>query len=131
MRRLMASVFLGLALVAGGTTSAFAGQPVKTEIWLDGALVRTILPPAASPREGTDPFYMVPGTGGVAAVGPGDRGYHGGHWAVYVVSWNVAQYPLTSYDAIMAAQRAGAIVITRNAAEDFLCPIRGRSEERV
>jgi hypothetical protein len=63
-----------------------AAEPVKTEIWLDGELVRTILPPAASPMEGTDAFFMVPGTGGVAAVGPGDSGYHGGHWAVYVVS---------------------------------------------
>ena len=33
-------------------------------------MVRTILPPAASPKDGTDQFYMVPGTGGVAAVGP-------------------------------------------------------------
>ena len=126
MRRLMASLFLGVALLAGMTTSAFAGQPVKTEIWLHGALVRTILPPAADPGEGTDSFFMVPGTGGVAAVGPGDPGYHGGHWAVYVVNWNVAQYPLTSYEAIMAAHTAGHIGITRNAAADFLCPIRGQ-----
>ncbi len=126
MRRFVASLFLGLTLVAGAASSAFAAQPVKTQIWFDGAQVRTILPPAASPGEGTDPFFMVPGTGGVAAVGPGDRGYHGGHWAVYVVSWNVAQYPLTSYDAIMAAHTAGDIGITRNAAADFLCPIRGQ-----
>lgn len=126
MRRILTSLLLGLALVGGAATTALAGQPTKTEIWLDGALVRTILPPAAAPKEGTDPFFMVPGTGGVAAVGPGDRGYHGGHWAVYVVSWNVTQYPLTSYDAIMAAHGAGDIDITRNAAADFLCPIRGR-----
>jgi len=128
MRRFVASLFLGLILVAGATSSAFAAQPVKTQIWLDGAQVRTILPPAASPGEGSDPFFMVPGTGGVAAVGPGDRGYHGGHWAVYVVSWNdgQSQYPLTSYDAIMAAHAADDIEITRNAAADFLCPIRGR-----
>ena len=124
MRRLMASMFLGLTLVVGATTSALAAQPVKTEIWLDGALVRTILPPAATPLEGTDPFFMVPGTG-VAAVGPGDTGYHGGHWAVHVVSWNVALYPLTSYDAIMAAHMAGDIEITRIADADFLCPIHG------
>ena len=81
---------------------------------------------AANPGEGTESFFMVPGTGGVAAVGPGDPGYHGGHWAVYVVNWNVAQYPLTSYEAIMAAHTAGHIRITRNAAADFLCPIRGQ-----
>lgn len=126
MRRLLTSLVLGLALVGGAATTALAGQPVKTEIWLDGQLVRTIVPPAASPKEGTDPFFMVPGTGGVAAVGPGDPGYRGGHWAVYMVSWNVAQYPLTSYAAIMAAHDAGHIDVTRNAAADFLCPIRGR-----
>lgn len=126
MRRLMASLFLGLTLVGGAAGSAFATEPVKTQIWLDGAQVRTILPPAATPGEGTDPFFMVPGTGGVAADGPGERGYHGGHWAVYVVSWNVDQYPLTSHEAIMAAHAAGDIEVTRNAAADFLCPIRGR-----
>ena len=129
MRRFMASLLLGLTLVGGAAGSAFAvqsAQPViKTEIWLDGALVRTILPPASTPGEGTDPFFMVPGTGGVAAVGPGDAGYRGGHWAVYVVSWNVAMYPLTSHAAIMAAHAAGDIGVTRRADLDFLCPIRG------
>lgn len=126
MRRTITTLILGLALSAGAPGTALAGQPVKTHIWLDGVQVRTIVPPAAAPREGTDPFFMVPGTGGVAAVGPGDRGYHGGHWAVYVVSWNVAAYPLTSYDAIMAAHQAGDIDVTRNADADFLCPIQGR-----
>jgi hypothetical protein len=125
MRRVIASLFLGLTLVGGAAGAAFAGQPVKTQIWLDGTLVRTIVLPAASPGEGTDDFYMVPGTGGVAAVGPGDRGYHGGNWAVHVVSWNVGMYPLTSYDAIMEAQADGHIVISRVEEADFLCPIQG------
>jgi hypothetical protein len=114
-----------MALLGLSATTTLGGQPIKTTIWLDGALVRTILPPAAAPGEGTDAFFMVPGTGGVAAVGPGDAGYHGGHWAVYVVSWNVAQYPLTSYSALMAAHDLGHITITRNMSADFLCPIQG------
>lgn len=130
MRRLMASLLLGLTLVGGAAGSAFATEPVKTQIWLDGALVRTILPPASMPKEGTDPFYMVPradgGVDGVAAVGPGDAGYRGGRWAVYTVSWNVAPYELRSYDAIMAARTADDIEITRRADLDFLCPIQGR-----
>lgn len=125
MRRLMATAILGGALIASSATSVFAGEPIKTQIWLDGAQVRTLLPPAATPGEGTDAFFMVPGTGGVAAVGPGDLGYHGGHWAVYLVSWNVSMYPLTSYDAIADAESAGDIEITRNAGADFLCPIQG------
>lgn len=70
MRRSLTSTALALGLLLGLAGGAFAGQPVKTTIWLDGEMVRTILPPATSPKEGTDPFYMVPGTGGVA---PSDR----------------------------------------------------------
>ena len=124
MRRLLAGSALSLALLISPTGGAVAGQPVKTTIWLDGVQVRTTLPPAASPQDGTDPFYMVPGTGGVAAVGPGSAGYHGGHWQVYVVSWNVAQYPLTSIAAISTAEAAGDISISRAADLDFLCPIQ-------
>ena len=124
MHRLLASSVVACALLVSLAGGAVAGQPVKTTIWLDGVQVRTILPPAAFPTEGTDPFYMVPGTGGVAAVGPGSAGYHGGHWQVYLVSWNVAQYPLTSFTAISAAQTVGDIGISRAAALDFLCPIQ-------
>jgi len=124
MRRLFASGVLASTLLASIAGGALAGQPVKTTIWLDGVQVRTILPPAALPNEGTDPFYMVPGTGGVAAVGPGSAGYHGGHWKVYVVSWNVAQHLLTSVAAIAAAETVGDITITRAADLDFLCPIQ-------
>jgi len=124
MHRIIASSLLASALVASAAGGALAGQPVKTTIWLDGTQVRTILPPAASPQEGTDPFYMVPGTGGVAAVGPGSAGYHGGHWQVFVVSWNVAMYPLTSAEAIATASAAGDITISRAADLDFLCPIQ-------
>ena len=124
MRRPLTSVALALGLLLGLTGAAFAGQPVKTTIWLNGEEVRTILPPAASPQDGTDPFYMVPGTGGVAAVGPGDADYHGGHWQVYVVSWNVPdQRLLTSDEAIAQAEEDGDITITRASDLDFLCPI--------
>lgn len=124
MRRILTSSLLAFTLLASAAGAALAGQAVQTTIWLDGEQVRTILPPAASPQEGTDPFYMVPGTGGVAAVGPGSSGYHGGHWQVYLVSWNVPQYPLTSVDAILAAEAVGDVNISRAADLDFLCPIQ-------
>ena len=126
MKRVVTSLILVVALATAGASTALAGKPIKTHIWLDGVQVRTILPPAAHPTEGVDPFFMVPGTGGVAAVGPGDPGYHGGHWAVHRVSWNVEMYPLTSYAAVMAARDAGHIEITRDPDADFLCPIQGR-----
>ena len=124
MRRLLAGSALSLTLLVSLAGGAVAAQPVKTTIWLDGVQVRTILPPAASPQDGTDPFYMVPGTGGVAAVGPGSAGYHGGRLQVYVVSWNVALFPITSIAAISTAEAAGDISITRAADLDFLCPIQ-------
>jgi hypothetical protein len=121
---MLASGALAGALLASLAGGAVAAQPVKTTIWLDGVQVRTILPPAATPQEGRDPFYMVPGTGGVAAVGPGSAGYHGGQWQVFLVAWNVAQYPLTSAGAILTAEAAGDISISRAAELDFLCPIQ-------
>ncbi len=56
MRRLLASGTLAMVLLISIAGGALAGQPVKTTIWLDGVQVRTILPPAVSPQDGTDPF---------------------------------------------------------------------------
>ena len=124
MRRLLITTITALVLTVTAAGSVLAGQPERGTIWLNGAQVRTILPPSATPKEGTDPFYKVPGTGGVAAVGPGSAGYHGGHWKVYVVAWNVAQRPLTSAAAVLGAATAGDITITRAADQDFNCPIQ-------
>jgi hypothetical protein len=127
MRRLITGLALTGALIIGSVAPTFAGQPTKTTIWLDGQQVRTIVPPAAAPQAGKDAFYRVPGTGGVAAVGPGDQGYHGGYWAVHDVSFVGGDpFPLTSQEAILAAEDAGLVTIVRVAADDFKCPIRGR-----
>lgn len=131
MRRLITGLALTGALVIASVAPTVAGQPddvppPKLTIYLDGQLVRTIVPPAAAPKQGVDDFYKVPGTGGVAAVGPGDKGYHGGKWAVHEVEFTVDPYKLKSEAAILAAETAGDITITRVAADDFKCPIRGR-----
>ncbi|MBI3573154.1 MAG: hypothetical protein HY092_03070 [Candidatus Kerfeldbacteria bacterium] len=124
VRQRLGLAVLSLAVVSALALPVKAATPIFTTIWYNGQVVRTILPPSAMPKDGTDPFYMVPGTGGVAAVAPGSTGYHGGHWKVYVVSWHVAQYPLRSEAAIWAAAGAGDVTVTRNAALDFLCPIQ-------
>ena len=51
-------------------------------------------------------------------------GYHGGHWKVFHVSFNVTPYLLTSEAAVQAAATAGDVTVTRSPAEDFLCPIQ-------
>jgi hypothetical protein len=125
MRRLIASAVLAALTLAIASSPALAGDPVgRGTIWLDGVQVRTLLVPATLPHGGIDDFYRVPGTGGVAAVGPGTGDYHGGSWRVFDVSWNVSSYPLTSAGAVLAAAAAGKVTITRNADADFRCPIQ-------
>lgn len=127
MRRLITGLVVTGLLVVSLAAPAFAAKPVVTStLWLDGEQVRTLVPPAAAPKTGRDVLYMVQGTGGVAAVGPGDKGYHGGHWAAHEVAFDqgVSPYPLTTVEAILAAEAAGHVTITRRPGLDFRCPIQ-------
>jgi len=96
--------------------------------YYSGTVVRTVVPPSATPQEGRDNFYGI--TNGLAAqkgvvgVAPGDNGYHGGHWKFYSVTFVVAPYRLTSEVAVLAAEAAGDVTITRVRANDFRCPIQ-------
>ncbi|MGH3863797.1 hypothetical protein [Actinokineospora sp.] len=96
--------------------------------YLDGAVVRTVVPPAATPDAGRDNFYAimggVAGQKGVVAVGPGSSGYHGGDWKFFAVTWNVTPYLLTSESAVLAAAAVGAVTVSRVPENDFLCPIQ-------
>lgn len=91
-------------------------------------IVRTVVPPASSPRTGRDNFYAI--TNGVAGqkdvvgVAPGDTDYHGGHWKFHAVMFTVAPYLLTSEAAVLAAESAGDVTITRDPDADFKCPIQ-------
>ncbi|MBI3957125.1 MAG: hypothetical protein HY340_04025 [Candidatus Kerfeldbacteria bacterium] len=121
--------FLAIGIAAAILTVLLVSPVVQAAppfgmLWYEGEQLRTFAPPAAHPHEGRDAIYRVPGTGGVASVAPGDPGYHGGDWAVYDVTWNVPQYPLTSDDAVLAAEAAGHVTIMRNAEADFRCPIQ-------
>jgi hypothetical protein len=56
---------------------------------------------------------------------PGDAGrYHGGHWAFHAVTFNagVTPYLLTSEAAVLAAEAAGDVTVTRLPKNDFKCP---------
>jgi hypothetical protein len=96
--------------------------------YLDGVVVRTVVPPAATPDVGRDNFYAVMGgveaQKGVVGVGPGSAGYHGGDWKFHAVTWNVTPYLLTSEAAVLAAAAAGHVTVTRVAENDFKCPIQ-------
>jgi hypothetical protein len=96
--------------------------------YYQGEVVRTVVPPAATPQAGRDNFYGiaggVAGQKGVVAVAPGDIGYHGGQWKFFGVTWNVTPYLLTSEAAVLAAHAAGDVTVTRDPDADFKCPIQ-------
>ena len=126
MRRLITGLALTSVLVLATVAPTFAanqGLPDVGTLYLDGAEVGTIVPPSATPKQGRDNFYGVPNQFGVAAVGPGDKGYHGGQWAFHSVVWNVAPYTLTSEAAVLAAASNGDVTVMRVPARDFKCPI--------
>lgn len=127
MAGLVALVAIALALPV---TSVFAAQPGFGNLYYNGTIVRTVVPPSAFPNEGRDNFYKVTngatGQLGITGVAPGSQDYHGGHWKVYIVAFNSGITPvlLTSEEAVLSAQNAGMITVTRNAAADFLCPVQ-------
>jgi hypothetical protein len=113
--------------LAAPAASAKAGKGL---LYHDGDIVRTVVNSAAIPHGGTDPFYSVTngaeGQLGIAGVAPGDGPYHGGAWAVNLVTFNdgVTPYLLTSDEAVFAAESAGDVTITRDADADFRCPVQ-------
>jgi hypothetical protein len=124
MRRiavLMAVAIFAIAAVA-------IAKPGFGNLYYDGQVVRTVVPPASMPNAGTDDLYAimggVQGQLAVVAVAPGAAGYHGGKWAFHSVTWNTTPYLLTSAAAVMAAQSAGDVTVTRVPANDFKCPVQ-------
>ena len=120
---LAAATALLVALPAMATTS-------KGQLFHDGAVVGTVVTPSPiAAGNGTDPFFKVTngvaGQLGIAGVAPGDGPYHGGAWQVFTVTFDagVTPYLLTSDEAVMAAEQAGDVTVTRAASADFRCPI--------
>jgi hypothetical protein len=119
---------IALLLILFSTNAA--AQAGFGALYYDGDVVGTVVPPAAAPMTGKDPIYPI--TNGVAdqlpvaGVGPGDSDYHGGKWAVHLVTFlmGVEPYLLTSEHEIMDAYDAGDITITRAMEADFKCPIQ-------
>jgi len=108
---------------------ASADPPGRGMLFLDGETVRTLGLPAAIPNGGTDPLFMVTngvtGQLGISAVGPGLPGYHGGAWAVYLVTFTDpgSAYLLTSDEAVEDAESAGDVTVTRAPELDNRCPV--------
>jgi len=118
------------ALIMLAAAQSVQAQPGFGELFYNGGVVRTVVPPAAMPMRGRDNIYPiangVEGQLPVAAVAPGDRNYHGGKWAVHSVMWlsEATPFLLTSEDEVLAAYRDGYVAITRVLEADFKCPIQ-------
>ena len=130
-KSLLISVFVLVAFVlALPIGSVFAATPGFGNLYYNGSVVRTVVPPATFPNTGIDNFYEVHGGAagqlGIASVAPGADGYHGGRWKVFIVTFNQDATPvlLMSQAAVLAAQSAGTVAVTRNASADFLCPVQ-------
>src|SRR5256712_13662611 len=99
MKTLTTTVFALIAIsLALPVSSVFAASPGFGNLYFNGTIVRTVVPPAAFPNTGIDNFYKVTngvtGQLGIASVAPGADGYHGGHWKVFTVTFNAEATPV-------------------------------------
>jgi len=124
-----AAVAAGL-LTAPSVHGALAAEVRFGHLFLNGQVVGTVVTPASvAPGSGRDPFYEVAngamGQLGIAGVGPGETGYHGGDWEVFSVSFRpgVIPYLLESGGEVAAAAQRGDVSVIRQPARDFRCPI--------
>ncbi len=134
MKRLIAGSILGGALFLSTALAASADGANPAVgfgmLFYNGGTVRTVVVPSAFPNSGTDPFFKVTngaaGQLGIAGVAPGSADYHGGAWAVNLVTFKAAVTPylLTSAQAVQTAATAGHVTVTRVPAADFRCPVQ-------
>jgi hypothetical protein len=127
-----------LSLFAALPAFALPGQPDFGEhIYVDGVAwgtkATTPLPNPDGAAGSFDKLYVFkngePGQLLVAEAAPGDTDYNGGRWEVYTVEW-VSGTPsvLTSDAAVLAAEQAGMLTITKGSFEGgppayFSCPL--------
>ena len=85
---------------------------------------------------GTDPLAtftnsMNAGQKGVAEFAPGSpTGHHGGRWAVHRATWTSGDSStlVTSWSQLESLVASGQIMLVRDPAADFRCPVLGNPE---
>lgn len=114
------------------------GKPGRGELYYEGEVVKTLVPPAAMTQVGTEDFYVVfendvapmPRQRPVIETAPGDKDYRGGKWAFQKVTWDgaeldgMAPYELKSVLDVLVAHAAQYINIIRVPENDFKCPVQ-------
>jgi hypothetical protein len=119
------------ALFIAALAAAPAGAKTFGALYAEGQTFRTFGTPAAvDPGTGTDPIYPFenstnPDQLSVARYAPGP-GSHGGRWAVFHSTWSDpadAGLLVTDYETLAAYVAEGRLVVVRDEAADFRCPI--------
>lgn len=136
MRRSLLAATCGLLAVM-----ALAGPVAAREfgaVYVDDAVHRTFGNPANVPDgTGTDPFAIFTNSTntaqhGVAEFGPGSpQGHHGGRWAVFSATWTAsgdASTLVTSWDELQSYVDSGELLLVRDEAADFRCPVLGNPQ---
>ena len=127
-RKLIIGILAMTSIVIFSFPAAAKKGALFGELYYNGEIVRTVIPPASMPFQGRDNIYPIDGGAEgqlpVAAVAPGDRDYHGGKWAVHLVEWIETPYLLTSEAEILEALANNEVTITRLSGNDFKCPIQ-------
>jgi len=123
-----------MALLAAAAAVALIAAPVGAKefglLYAEGEVFRTFGNPANVPDgTGTDPIFTFENSTNadqlsVAQHAPG-QGSHGGRWAVHHVTWTTGDPDtlITSYEQLTMYEAMEQLVIVRDEAADFRCPI--------
>jgi len=129
MRRIAITV-LGSMLIVGLVAAPVAAKSFG-QLYAEGQIYRTFgVPAQVDPGTGTDPIYTFenstnPDQLSVARYAPG-AGSHGGRWAVHHATWTNAEdgdLLVTDYETLAAYAAQGRLMVVRDEAADFRCPI--------
>ncbi|HEX6288311.1 MAG TPA: hypothetical protein VFZ66_03930 [Herpetosiphonaceae bacterium] len=128
LRHLLIPLMLIASVLVAAPESTDAAARSFGMLYHDGTIVRTFAVSAPLPHGGSDPLFVVTNGVdeqlGITQFAPGDPGFSGGDWAVYLVTFTGTPYLLTSDEAVMAALQRGDVTVTRDPARDFRCPVQ-------
>ena len=132
MKRLATTAAIGLLAVL--TVAAPVSARTFGAVYANDQVYRVFGNAANVPDgTGTDPLATFrnstnPDQKGVAEFAPGSpTGHHGGRWAVYRATWTSGDPAtlVTSWSQLQSLVSSGQIVLVRDAAADFRCPVLG------
>jgi hypothetical protein len=133
MRNLLLAASVG-ALAVVSLAGPVAAKREFGAVYVDDAIYRVFGNKANVPDgTGTDPFATftnstADGQLGVAEFAPGSAGgHHGGRWAVNRVTWTNgdASTLVTSWTQLEQLEADDQLVVVRDEAADFRCPVLG------